>query len=90
VDALSFGPFDYSLSMGLKGDDPKVWEDYRVVVDKARERGLSVLTDIFPATEEIAREYIDMGVKFLLFGLDVVIFNAGVHAIMKDVVSKIR
>jgi 4-hydroxy-2-oxoheptanedioate aldolase len=90
VDALSFGPFDYSLSMGLRGDDPRIWDDYRIVVDKAKRKGLSVLTDIFPATEEKVREYINMGVNFLLFGLDVVIMNAAVRSIMQNVVNKIR
>lgn len=90
VDALSFGPFDYSLSMGLKANDPRIWEDFRMVVDKGKQKGLSVLTDIFPATEEKARRYIGMGVNFLLFGLDVIIMNASVRSIMQDVVVKIR
>ena len=90
IDALSFGPFDYSLSVNLPADDPRVWDAFKFVVEKGRGKGLSTLTDIYPATEEKAREFIDMGVNFLLFGLDVILLNAAMRNIMNNVVNRIR
>jgi 4-hydroxy-2-oxoheptanedioate aldolase len=90
IDALSFGPVDYSLSMGIKTDDPLVDQAFELVVKKGLAKNIQTLTDIYPATEEKAKEFIRIGVRFLLLGLDVIIFNAALSSLMHNVVKKIR
>ena len=71
VDALFFGPGDYSLSLGVPGqmDHPDVVSARKLVADLARKNNKIAAT---PGGPGVAKKYIDMGYNLLNIGADVV------------------
>jgi len=94
IDALSFGPTDYALSLGLNllydFNHPKVVKAFEAVVEGAKGKGLPVLSAVNPMTVEQSKKLKDMGVRFQLFGTDIAVISSAFNGLMKDVVSKIR
>ncbi|MBW2149309.1 MAG: hypothetical protein JRG73_15015 [Deltaproteobacteria bacterium] len=93
IDALSFGPTDYALSIGLNllydFNHPKIVEAFEAVVRGAVKKGLPVLCVVNPMTVEQSKKLQDMGAKFQLFGTDISIISTTFTALMHDVVSKV-
>jgi 4-hydroxy-2-oxoheptanedioate aldolase len=94
IDALSFGPTDYALSLGLNllydYNHPKLVEAFEAVIKGAMGKGLPVLSAVNPPTVEQSKKLQDMGVRFQLLGTDIAHISATFHALMQDVVLKIR
>lgn len=74
VDIVSFGQYDYSVSLGIPGqvDDPRITEALERVVAAADARGQAVFTIVLPPTSvEAAVELANMGVRLLTFGNEI-------------------
>ena len=71
VDALFFGPGDYSLTLGVPGqmDHPDVVAARKKVAEVARKNNKIAAT---PGGPGVAKNYIDMGYNLLNVGADVV------------------
>ena len=71
VDALFFGPGDYSLTLGVPGqmDHPDVVSARKKVAKVARKNNKIAAT---PGGPGVAKNYIDMGYNLLNIGADVI------------------
>lgn len=74
VDALFFGPGDYSVALGIPGqmDDPAITEARKRVAEVARKNNKIAAT--VTGTETLAA-YVDLGYNLLSIGADVVALN---------------
>jgi 4-hydroxy-2-oxoheptanedioate aldolase len=89
IDAVSFGPMDYSLSSGIfDPSHPDIKELYETMVRKAASKKLQVLTVVSPPTLERVEELIRMGVHFLAIGADIGSIASGFGSIMQDIILK--
>lgn len=74
IDAVHFGPADYSLSRQLPVDyclgNPEVLSRLQLLIEKCHARGIQVMVPCFPADDETARRLIEMGSDMLLMGSD--------------------
>lgn len=70
ADVLFIGPADLSQSMGMPGQtkNPEVVAVINKVIAEAGEKGMLVGTTV--SNEESIRKYMDMGVKYFLYGSD--------------------
>ncbi len=74
VDILFIGPYDLSQSMGLTGQTshPLVVEQMRRIVEKARALGVAV--GAFTEDESSLKTWMDAGVRYLSYSVDVGVF----------------
>ncbi|BBP59407.1 aldolase/citrate lyase family protein [Pseudomonas sp. St316] len=84
IDAVHFGPADYSLSRQLPVDyrlgNPEVQARLALLIEKCHRRSIQVMVPCFPADTETARRLLDMGCDMLLMGSDLSWLNqAGQH-----------
>lgn len=79
IDAVHFGPADYSLSRNLPIDykmrHPEVREKLSLLISKCRPRGIRVMVPCFPPDQEQAAELVAMGCDMLLVGSDIYWMN---------------
>ena len=75
VDMVTFGYCDYAMSIGLPGQlrHPKVKEAERKTIETALKIGVTPRMET--NTVEEARYYIDLGVRHLSVGFDLVILR---------------
>ena len=94
IDAVSFGPTDYALSLGLNllydFEHPKIVEAFEAVVEGAKKRNLPVLSAVNPCTVEQSQKLAEMGVRFQLFGTDIAFIATSLNELMTEVVGKCR
>jgi len=94
IDAINFGPIDYSLSanlpIGYKIDHPSLYKDYQKIESKARAKGIGIMCPVVPATQENARDMIAKGVNMLILGNDMYHFQNACKNIMAECVAPIR
>lgn len=94
IDAINFGPIDYSLSAGLpigyKIDHPSLYEAYRKIETRAKGKGISIMCPVVPPTEESARDMIAKGVNMLILGNDMYHLQSAFKNIMAGCVEPIR
>jgi 4-hydroxy-2-oxoheptanedioate aldolase len=94
IDAINFGPIDYSLSanlpIGYKIDHPSLYQDYQKIESKARAKGIAIMCPVVPATQENARDMIAKGVNMLILGNDLYHFQNACKNIMAECVAPIR
>ncbi len=94
LDAVCFGPTDYALSLGLNllydYNHPKLAAAFDAWVEGAGARGIPVLSAVNPPTVEQAQKLTERGVRFLLFGTDLAHISATFHALVRDVVSRVK
>ncbi len=85
VDVIFIGPYDLSQSMRLPGQisHPRVIKKMKNVISSARRKGVVVGT--FADDVESTRKWMDLGVQYIGFSVDVGIF----YESCKDVVLKI-
>lgn len=80
IDAVHFGPADYSLSRGLPVDyrlgNPEVLERLQLLISKCHARSIKVMVPCFPADLDTARRLIEMGSDMLLMGSDLSWLNS--------------
>jgi 4-hydroxy-2-oxoheptanedioate aldolase len=85
VDIIFIGPYDLSQSLGLPGqvNHPLVTERMNKVISSTRKKGVAVGT--FADDVETARKWINLGVQYIGFSVDVGIF----YEACKEIVMKI-
>ena len=94
IDAINFGPIDYSLSsnlpIGYKIDHPSLFDAYQKIETRARAKGIGIMCPVVPATQENARDMIAKGVNMLILGNDMHHLQAAFKNIMAECVEPIR
>ena len=75
IDIVFIGPYDLSQSLGVPGqvDHPRVVAEMRKIVETCRECGIA--TGTFVDTMEDARRWIDAGVAYISYSVDVGLFT---------------
>ena len=84
IDVLFIGPYDLSQSLGVPGQvgHPKVTDTILEAVHKIRAKGLVAGT--FVSTPETAQKWIEAGVQFIGYSVDILIFADAAKQIMDD------
>ena len=94
IDAVNFGPIDYSLSanlpIGYKIDHPSLIDAYTKIETKARAKGIGMMCPVVPPTRDNALEMIARGVNMLILGNDMYHLQSAFKNIMADCVEPIR
>jgi 4-hydroxy-2-oxoheptanedioate aldolase len=94
IDAVSFGPTDYALSLGLNllydFNHEKINSAFQAIIAGAKKRNLPVLALVNPATAAQAQKLIDQGVKFLLLGTDTALISAGLKNLWEETAAKVK
>lgn len=94
IDAINFGPIDYSLSanlpIGYKIDDPSLLSAYQKIETRARAKGIGIMCPVVPATLSNAKAMIAQGVNMLILGNDMYHLHAAFKNIKQDCVDPIR
>lgn len=94
IDAVNFGPIDYSLSAGLpigyKIDHPSLAAAYEKIESKARAKNIGIMCPVIPATLDNAKDMISRGVTMLILGNDMYHFQEACKNIMNNCVTPIR
>ncbi|MBS1228173.1 MAG: 2,4-dihydroxyhept-2-ene,7-dioic acid aldolase [Proteobacteria bacterium] len=94
IDAVNFGPIDYSLSAGLpigyKIDHPSLFDAYQKIETRARAKGIGIMCPVVPATQENAREMIAKGVNMLILGNDMYHLQSAFKNILSECVAPLR
>ncbi len=86
IDVIFIGPYDMSQSCGVPGqvNHPKVIAQMKEIVEKAKPLGKLVGT--FVETPESSKQWIDLGVKYIAYAVDVgIYFDA-----CKNIVDKVH
>lgn len=86
LDVIFIGPYDLSQSLGIPGEveNPILLDEIKKIVDKCKAKNMHV--GIFTENVEGARKYIDMGVKYISYSVDVGIIATS----CKDIVEGIN
>ncbi len=84
ADVLFIGPYDLSQACGVPGevDNPKVVESMRAAVERARDANVVVGT--FVESPEDARAWIELGVRYVCYSVDVGILYSACADIVKE------
>ena len=84
IDVLFIGPYDLSQSLGVPGqvEHPKVTETIYEAVQNIRSKGLVAGT--FVSSTEMARKWIDAGVQFIGYSVDILIFANAAKRIFNE------
>lgn len=71
VDMVQFGPADYSISVGKpgQGQSPEVQKAHRDMIELAMKKGVAPRVEV--RSFELAKPYIEMGVRHFCVGWDV-------------------
>lgn len=81
IDAVHFGPADYSLACGIPVDyamrHPQVRAAMRELIAKCHARGIKVMLPCFPYEADQVAELLGEGGDMLLVGNDMAFLNAG-------------
>lgn len=93
VDAVNFGPIDYAVSKGLKvgysmGEEVK--EAFRILVEKAKEKGIGVLGPVIPPTKENLENAIAEGYNMIIVGNDMWHFQKALKELVTENVEPVR
>ena len=86
IDVIFIGPYDMSQSCGVPGqvNHPKVISQMKEIVEKAKPLGKVIGT--FVESPESAKQWIDLGVKYISYAVDVgIYFDA-----CKNIVEKVK
>ena len=93
VDAVNFGPLDYSLSLNLKvgyAMEDKVKDAFHTLVTKAKEKGIGRLGPVIPPTKEAIEQAINDGYNMLILGNDMWHFQNSLKNMMENAVNPVR
>ena len=85
IDVIFAGPYDISQSLGITGqfDHPRVAEKVAEIVHKCAPKGIAVGN--FVETIESAKKWIDLGVKYISYSVDVGIFHDACQEIIQGI-----
>jgi 4-hydroxy-2-oxoheptanedioate aldolase len=93
VDVVSFGQYDYSVSMGAPGavDDPRIDEALRTIVAAAERHGQAVFTIVLPPTSVAAAVALaDAGVRLLTFGNEITQLSTVFTSLATEAAARLR
>lgn len=87
-DILFIGPYDLSQSLGIPGDidSPEVEKKVYEIVGLCNNKG--IVTGIFVESASKALKWIDMGVKYISYSVDVGIFSESSRNIINTITAK--
>ena len=93
IDAVYFVTIDYAVSKGLKigytmGEDVK--KAFKVLVEKAKAKGIGVLGPVVPPTKENIREAIADGYNMIILGNDMWHFQKALKELVANEVEEVR
>ncbi|MGD1818254.1 MAG: HpcH/HpaI aldolase family protein [Pleomorphochaeta sp.] len=93
IDAINFGPIDYSLSIGAKvgykNDDNRLKEAYNKLADETKKRNIGILAPVVPSSPADLKQAIDKGINMLILGNDMLYFNKAL-AQLKENIKEIK
>lgn len=94
VDAVNFGPIDYSLSIGAKvgyaTEDPRVADAYAKLAQGCAKRGIKVMCPVVPATKESIEAAISKGINMLILGNDMYHLGAALKTMKQQAIDPYR
>lgn len=94
VDAVNFGPIDYSLSIGAKvgyaTEDPRVADAYAKLAEGCAKRGIQVMCPVVPATKESIEAAIRKGITMLILGNDMYHLGAALKTMKEQAINPYR
>jgi 4-hydroxy-2-oxoheptanedioate aldolase len=88
VDAVNFGPLDYSNSLNLPvqyGMDDAVRKAFELLVKKTREKKLGCMGPVIPPTRENITQALADGYTMLILGNDMWHFQSSLKSLMQTV-----
>ncbi|MEN5232733.1 HpcH/HpaI aldolase family protein [Sphingobacterium faecium] len=87
VDVIFIGPYDLSQALGVSGqiNHPLVLEEMKVIIDKCRTKGLA--TGVFTDNLKDAKSWIQLGVNYISYSVDVGIIQEASKAIFQELNS---
>lgn len=93
IDAINFGPIDYSLSIGAEvgynSKNTKVNEAYALLQKETEKRGIGILAPVVPSSPEDIKAAIKKGINMLILGNDMMYFQKAL-SILKENISKVE
>ena len=94
IDAVNFGPIDYSLSVGApvgySTDDQRVEDAFNRLAEKSREKNINIMCPVVPATVENMESAISKGINMLILGNDMHYFQSALKDIKTGAVDPIK
>lgn len=93
IDAINFGPLDYSVSLNIPVGyemDTEVKNAFKILVSKAKAKGIGRLGPVIPPTKEAVKQAIEDGYNMLILGNDMWHFQKALKSMMEQVVNPIR
>jgi len=94
ISAISFGPTDYALSLGLSINggygNPIIDEPYYKLLKAAKIKNIPVLDAFKPETAEQSRKLSKLGMTMQLVGSDKKIITNGLKSIMENIIKKVN
>jgi 4-hydroxy-2-oxoheptanedioate aldolase len=93
IDAINFGPLDYSVSLNLPVGyemDAEVEDAFKLLVTKAKEKNIGRLGPVIPPTKENIKKAIEDGYNMLILGNDMWHFQSALKNMMEMSVNPVR
>jgi 4-hydroxy-2-oxoheptanedioate aldolase len=93
IDAVNFGPIDYSVSLNQKvgySMTPEVKQAFDILVKKAKVKGIGRLGPVVPPTSENVKKAIADGYNMLILGNDMWHFKKALREMMAESVNPRR
>lgn len=93
IDAINFGPLDYSLSIGAEvgynSDDNRINEAYARLQEETAKRGIGILAPVVPSSPSDIKAAIKRGVNMLILGNDMMYFQQSLETLQSNI-KKVR
>lgn len=91
LDFVCFGPWDYSISVGLIGQTqhPNVLESFNKVIAKSKQYGVSIWKSIDPDFKA-AEQLVKKGVQIILLGEDLEVYANICRDVVNNIVKKLK
>lgn len=91
VDAVNFGPIDYSLSknipIGYGLTQPDIAAAFDTLIKKAQPKGIGIMCPVVPPTKESIETAIKNGINMLILGNDMYHFQNACRNIMRECIE---
>lgn len=90
LDVIFFGPFDYSMTLGLDGecDLPEIWKQLAHTVRLSHEAGLPVANLCWDLAS--CKRSIEAGCQMILYDVDMVIFRKALTTYQESIDKELR
>ena len=89
IDAINFGPVDYSLSIGAEvgynSNDNRVNDAYKLLKEEAAKRGIGILAPVVPSSPQDIKAAIDRGITMLILGNDMMYFQQALATLQMNI-----